>query len=71
MCYPHIKYKPTDNRDAETKEAVLGIHTHLALEDVKYVIIVTQPDVVTATANEAIGIRDGQLLSSEEYFKNR
>ena len=66
-----IADEPTGNLDAETEEAVLGILTRLAHEDGKCVIIVTHSDIVTAIADEVIGIRSGQLISGEEYHKNR
>ena len=66
-----IADEPTGNLDAETEEAVLGILTRLAHEDGKCVIIVTHSDIVTAIADEVIGIRDGRLISGDEYNKNK
>ena len=61
-----IADEPTGNLDSETEGAVLSILTRLAHEDGKCVIIVTHSDVVTAIADEVIGIRAGQLLSGRD-----
>jgi len=66
-----IADEPTGNLDAETEEAVLGILTRLAHEDGKCVIIVTHSDIVTAIADEVIGIRGGQLLSGKDYHAEK
>ena len=62
-----IADEPTGNLDAETEDAVLNILTRLAHEENKCVIIVTHSENVTAIADVVIGIREGRLLSSEEY----
>jgi len=62
-----IADEPTGNLDAETEAAVLEILVRLAHEDGKCVIIVTHSENVTAIADKVIGIRNGILLSSEEY----
>jgi len=62
-----IADEPTGNLDAETEDAVLDILTRLAHEENKCVIIVTHSENVTAIADEVIGIREGILLSSEDY----
>ena len=62
-----IADEPTGNLDSETEAAVLEILVRLAHEDGKCVIIVTHSENVTAIADEVIGIRDGKLLSGEEY----
>ena len=62
-----IADEPTGNLDAETEAAVLEILVRLAHEDGKCVIIVTHSENVTAIADEVIGIRDGKLLSDDQY----
>ena len=63
-----IADEPTGNLDAETEAAVLDILCRLAHEENKCVIIVTHSENVTAIADEVIGIREGCLLSGEEYY---
>jgi ABC-type antimicrobial peptide transport system, ATPase component len=62
-----IADEPTGNLDSETEAAVLEILVRLAHEDGKCVIIVTHSENVTAIADKVIGIREGKLLSGEEY----
>ena len=62
-----IADEPTGNLDSETEAAVLEILVRLAHEDGKCVIIVTHSENVTAIADKVIAIRNGVLLSGEEY----
>ena len=63
-----IADEPTGNLDTETENEVLKILISLAHNTGKCVIIVTHSENVTAIADEVIEIRNGQLLSENEYY---
>ncbi len=56
-----IADEPTGNLDADTENEILKILTSLAHNDGKCVIIVTHSKKVTSIADEALGMKDGNL----------
>lgn len=56
-----IADEPTGNLDADTENEILKILTSLAHNDGKCVVIVTHSKKVTSIADEALGMKDGNL----------